>query len=119
MADALGAVSAMVSGAKAMPGREAMPGVEMLGVEPLQGGAAAGAVDGQPVFSAILNDAIAQVEAFQSNSQNMIGDFLAGKDVELHQVALGVQKAETAFELFAEVRNKVVAAYQEVMRMQV
>ena len=38
---------------------------------------------------------------------------------ELHATALAVQRAELAFDLFLQARNKVVQAYQEIMRMQV
>jgi len=67
----------------------------------------------------VLAEAVDRVQAYQSTSQASIGQFLDGADIDLHQVALNVQKAETAFELFSEVRNKVVQAYQEVMRLQV
>ena len=70
-------------------------------------------------FQAVFAEAIDRVQAYQETSQATIGQFLDGADIDLHQVALNVQKAETAFELFAEVRNKVVQAYQEIMRLQV
>ena len=81
-------------------------------------GATAGAEAG-PNFQAVLAEAVGRVQSYQAASQNTIAEFLNGADVDLHQVALGVQKAETAFELFSEVRNKVVQAYQEIMRLQV
>ena len=69
-------------------------------------------------FASALSDAIGRVEQFQQNSQNAIGKFLSGEDEEIHKVALATQQAELSFDLFLQVRNKVVAAYQEVMRMQ-
>src|SRR5437660_262446 len=63
--------------------------------------------------------AVAKVESFQANAQTSVDRFLSGEGEELHQVALKAQQADIAFELFTQVRNKVVAAYQEVMRMQV
>ncbi len=44
--------------------------------------------------------------------------FLSGESEELHQTVMEVQKSELAFDLFLQMRNKVVAAYKEVMRMQ-
>jgi flagellar hook-basal body complex protein FliE len=70
-------------------------------------------------FQAVLAEAVDRVQNYQATSQASIAQFLDGADVDLHQVALNVQKAETTFELFAEVRNKVVQAYQEMMRLQV
>src|SRR5258708_7102913 len=69
-------------------------------------------------FRSVLSDAIGRVEQFQQNSQNAIGKFLSGEDQEVHKVALATQQADMAFNLFLQVRNKVVSAYQEVMRMQ-
>jgi flagellar hook-basal body complex protein FliE len=69
-------------------------------------------------FQSLLSDAIGRVEQFQQNSQNAIGKFLSGEDEEVHKVALATQQAELSFDLFLQVRNKVISAYQEVMRMQ-
>jgi len=69
-------------------------------------------------FQSVLSDAIGRVEQFQQNSQSAIGKFLSGEDQEVQKVALATQQAGIAFDLFLQVRNKVVAAYQEVMRMQ-
>ena len=69
-------------------------------------------------FQSVLSDAIGQVEQFQQNSQSSIDKFLSGEDEEVHKVALATQQAELSFDLFMQIRNKVVSAYQEVMRMQ-
>ncbi len=69
-------------------------------------------------FKSVLSDAIGRVEQFQQNSQNAIGKYLSGEDEEVHKVALATQNAEMSFDLFLQVRNKVISAYQEVMRMQ-
>ena len=69
-------------------------------------------------FQTALSDAIGRVEQFQQNSQDAIGKFMSGEDEEVHKVALATQQAELSFDLFLQVRIKVVAAYQEVMRMQ-
>jgi flagellar hook-basal body complex protein FliE len=69
-------------------------------------------------FQSVLSDAIGRVEQFQQNSQNAIAKYLSGEDEEVHKVALATEDAETSFDLFLAVRNKVIAAYQEVMKMQ-
>ena len=53
------------------------------------------------------------------NAQATVDRFLSGEGEELHHVAMAAQKAELSFDLFMQVRNKVVSAYQEIMRMQV
>ena len=69
-------------------------------------------------FGSMLADAIGRVNQTQLNSQSSIDKYLSGEDEEVHKVALATQQASLSFDLFLQVRNKVVSAYQEVMRMQ-
>lgn len=69
-------------------------------------------------FGSVLADAIGRVDQFQQNAQTSIGNYLSGQDEEVHKVAMATQEAALSFDLFLQVRNKVVSAYQEVMRMQ-
>ena len=69
-------------------------------------------------FHSVLSEAMGRVQQFQQNSETAIGRFLSGEDEEVHKVALATQQAELSFDLFLQVRNKVISAYQEVMRMQ-
>jgi flagellar hook-basal body complex protein FliE len=77
------------------------------------------AESGPEVFHGVFMDAVAKVESFQQNAGASINRFLSGEGEELHQVALATKQAELSFDLFLQVRNKVVSAYEEVMRMQV
>ena len=58
------------------------------------------------------------VEAFGQNASASVERFLSGQGEELHHTVMATQQAELAFELFLQARNKVVSAYQEIMRMQ-
>jgi flagellar hook-basal body complex protein FliE len=69
-------------------------------------------------FQSAFENAIAQVDGLRQVAGQGVERFLAGETQELHSTVLATQKAELAFELFLQVRNKVVQAYQEVMRMQ-
>jgi flagellar hook-basal body complex protein FliE len=69
-------------------------------------------------FGSMLSDAIGRVNQVQTNAQSSIDKFLSGEAEEVHKVALATQQAALSFDLFLQVRNKVVSAYQEVMRMQ-
>ncbi len=77
------------------------------------------ATPGGSAFQSALSDAIQKVEGFGQNATSSINNFLSGEGEELHDVAIKTQQAEMSFDLFLQVRNKVVSAYQEVMRMQV
>lgn len=81
-------------------------------------GATAGTAGGS-AFQSVLSDAISQVQNFSNNADASINNFLAGEGEELHQVAIKAQQASLSFDLFLQMRNKVIAAYQSVMSMQV
>jgi flagellar hook-basal body complex protein FliE len=80
--------------------------------------APAGAPRGAASFGSILADSIARVEGLRAGAGEAVGRLLAGEGEDVHTAALQAQRAELGFELFLQVRNKVVQAYQEVMRMQ-
>ncbi|HVE83612.1 MAG TPA: flagellar hook-basal body complex protein FliE [Myxococcales bacterium] len=73
---------------------------------------------GAPSFAAELGKAIDSVDALQKQ-----GDAQAEKVAQgggnLHETALALEKADVAMRVLTRVRNKVVEAYQEVMRMSV
>jgi flagellar hook-basal body complex protein FliE len=83
------------------------------------GEALAGATPGGASFQSAFNDAVQMVENFSQNASSSINSFLSGEGEELHDVAIKTQEAELSFDMFLQVRNKIVSAYQEVMRMQV
>jgi flagellar hook-basal body complex protein FliE len=70
-------------------------------------------------FQDIFTGAIGQVESMGQHASATVEQFLAGDGEDLHTVALATQEADLAFEMFQQVRNKVVGAYQEIMKMQV
>ena len=69
-------------------------------------------------FRSILAGAVGQVEAAQTGAGKAVASFLAGEGAELHTTALATQRAELSMEMFLQTRNKIVNAYQEIMRMQ-
>lgn len=73
----------------------------------------------QQSFASVLKDAINQVNADQVNADQMTGKLVAGENVDLHQVLIAQQKANITLQATLEIRNKVIDAYQEMMRMQV
>ena len=70
-------------------------------------------------FASALEGAIQSVEQPGQQADKAIQSFLSGDGAELHNVALSVQRASLAFDLGLQVRNKIVSAYQEVMKMQI
>ena len=74
---------------------------------------------GGGAFQGAFAEAVAKVESFQQNAEASVNRFLSGEGEELHHVAITAQQAELSFQLFMQVRNKVVTAYQQMMQMQI
>jgi flagellar hook-basal body complex protein FliE len=81
---------------------------------PLSPSAAGGAS-----FGDVFTQAVGRVAGAQSEARVSVASFLNGETEDLHKVALAAQRASIEFDLFLQVRNKVMAAYQEVMRSQI
>jgi len=81
------------------------------------GPAAAGSTSGG-AFQDVLTSAIQRVESMGNDASTSVQKFLSGEGEELHTAVLASQRAELGFDMFLQVRNKVVGAYQEIMKMQ-
>lgn len=86
---------------------------------PAASGAAAGADPTAPSFGTVLQDALAQVSRLQGDADRAIGALAARGAGSLPDTLVALEKADLSFRLMMEVRNKIVEAYQEVLRMQV
>jgi flagellar hook-basal body complex protein FliE len=70
-------------------------------------------------FKDLLREGIDRLGRLEADAASQAQALMHGEPVELHRVVLAGEEAALAFELTLSVRNKVVEAYQEVMRMQV
>lgn len=70
------------------------------------------------VFHGMFSDAVNTVENFQSQAGKAIQDLLSGANEDVHTPIIAAQQANLSFQLFMQVRNKVVSAYQSIMGMQ-
>ncbi len=70
-------------------------------------------------FADLVKEGFDKLERLESEADGQVRKLLSGEPVELHRVVLAGEQAGLAFDLLMSVRNKVVDAYQEVMRMQV
>lgn len=71
-------------------------------------------------FKDMLKEALVEVDSLRTDSDKTIADFMTGRNgVQLHDAAIALQKADTAFQLMNSIRTKIVRAYEEVMRTQV
>jgi flagellar hook-basal body complex protein FliE len=69
-------------------------------------------------FGATLRDAISQVNDLSDVSDHKVADLIKGGQGDVHNVMIAVEKADIAFQLMMQVRNKIVNAYQEVSKLQ-
>lgn len=72
---------------------------------------------GRPSFGELLEEAIASVDRLQREGEAAQAAFARGEEADLHDVLLKVEEAEIAFKTMMEIRNKLVDAYREIMRM--
>lgn len=70
-------------------------------------------------FADVLDKFVTDVNSLQNKASESIEKLATGEISDVHQVMIAVEEAGTAMEFMLEIRNKVVEAYQEIMRMQV
>jgi len=70
-------------------------------------------------FGKLLQQSIDQVNRLQVEANSNINDLASGKQTDIHQTMIAVEKAEVSFELLMQIRNKVIEAYDKIMRTQV
>jgi flagellar hook-basal body complex protein FliE len=70
-------------------------------------------------FQQVLASAMSGASQSSAAADAAVSNYLAGGTQELHSTILATQKASLDFELLLQVRNKVVSAYDEIMKMQI
>src|SRR5688572_26272880 len=119
MVDRIGKDSALV--------REAMRAAQRVAGErvaptpsevPFDAPAGAAAPQG-PDFARALESGLDRVDQSVRTAESMPVDLLTGKIDDFHEIAVQLKSAELSFKFAMEIRNKLVDAYREVMRMSV
>lgn len=70
-------------------------------------------------FANFLNDALHQVDSLQKNADAASIGIATGQSQDLHTAMVALEKANLSLSLTVEVRNKVLDAYNQIMRMQI
>ena len=73
---------------------------------------------GEP-FAQALSGAMDNVNRLKNESDNAIQGLAGGKDADIHQTMIAMEKASVSFQLLMQTRNKIIDAYKEMMRMAV
>jgi len=87
-------------------------------VSGLAGSAAAGSAGAATPFSGVFQSMVEQTSALDAKASQTVTGLLSGQGVEIHDAMIATEKADMAFELALQVRNKAVGAYQQMMGMQ-
>ena len=78
----------------------------------------AAAKTGATPFAGVFQAMVEQTSALDKKAAQAVTGLMSGQGVEIHDAMIATQKADMAFELALQVRNKAVAAYQQMMAMQ-
>ena len=73
----------------------------------------------QKSFSNTLEQFVSDVNSLQNQAEVSIEKLATGEVSDVHQVMKAVEEANVAMEFMLEIRNKIIEAYQEIMRMPV
>lgn len=77
----------------------------------------AAAPEGGPSFGEVLKDSIDQVNRLQMEADQAVAQLATGERADFHGTMIALQKADLSFKVMMEVRNKILSAYQELMRV--
>ena len=86
---------------------------------PDSGGKIAGAGESGKSFMDVLSRSLDQVNRDQVQADHAIKEMVAGRNKNIHETMLAIERADSSMKLMMQVRNKVLDAYREIMRMQV
>jgi flagellar hook-basal body complex protein FliE len=73
----------------------------------------------QGAFGDVLKQAVTEINQLQNNADKAITSVQLGQSGNIHEAMIALEKADISFRAMMQVRNKILEAYQEVMRMQV
>ena len=68
-------------------------------------------------FGDVLGNALNEVNQLKNEADEAINNLAVGKQKDIHQTMIDLEKADVAFQLLMQIRNKIIAAYETVMRM--
>lgn len=77
-----------------------------------------GSVQPSGGFESMLGQMISDMNAQQTASTQAVSALQSGQNVPLHQAVIAMEEANVSFQMMVEVRNRLMDAYQEIMRMQ-
>jgi flagellar hook-basal body complex protein FliE len=77
------------------------------------------APSGEDSFGSVIKNSLESLDGSQKAAEQEIAKAVTGESPDLHKTIIALQTADLKFQLGMQVRNKLIGAYEEVMRMQV
>ncbi len=74
--------------------------------------------DSDVSFKDVLKGLVSQVDTLQKSANASIEGLVTGETTDIHDVTIKLEEAGVAFDLMMEVRNKLVDAYQQIIKIQ-
>jgi flagellar hook-basal body complex protein FliE len=70
-------------------------------------------------FGEVLQASLDRVNQLQTAADQSIDDLASGRETDIHSTMIAVEKADIAFEMAMTIRNKLLSAYETIMRQQI
>lgn len=84
-----------------------------------RGGGTSGAGQTGDSFGSVVKDAVESLDRTQKGAEQEMARAVTGESPDMHRTIIALQTADLSFQLGLQVRNKLVGAYEEIMRMQI
>jgi flagellar hook-basal body complex protein FliE len=93
--------------------------IETLNLPSFTESTGAAKVTGTTSFVDVLKDSINKVGELEKEADNEVQKLATMQTQDIHNTMIAVEKADLSFQMMMQIRNKIISAYEEIMRMQV
>lgn len=70
-------------------------------------------------FMETLKTAMGEVNKLHAEADKAVNELSTGENTDIHNTMIALEKAEVSFQIMMQVRNKIISAYETIMRMNV
>ncbi|OGP65061.1 MAG: flagellar hook-basal body complex protein FliE [Deltaproteobacteria bacterium RBG_16_42_7] len=76
-------------------------------------------IKGTTSFADVLKDSISKAGELEKEAENEVQKLAKMESQDIHSTMIAIEKADLTFQMMMQIRNKIISAYEEIMRMQV
>jgi flagellar hook-basal body complex protein FliE len=74
---------------------------------------------GKTSFGDVLKDSIKKVGEIEKEADQEVQKLATMESGDIHNTMMAIEKADVSFQMMMQIRNKIISAYEEIMRIQV